>query len=62
MPEPKREYVPNVRVRRETLRIFQMAAAWRNMTIVDYLEYLAKTQGLKDLKDAQKGISEMGGN
>lgn len=59
MPPPDLDGVANVRMRKKTLHIFQMAAAWKNLTLVDYFEHLAKTQGMQDLKEAQKGIQDM---
>ncbi|MFZ9794334.1 MAG: hypothetical protein ACO3F3_18565 [Gemmataceae bacterium] len=59
MSPPDKDGVTNVRMRKKTLHIFQMASAWKNLTLVEYFDHLAETQGMKDLREAQKGIQEM---
>lgn len=59
-PDENQDKVTTLRIRQKALRIFQIAAAWKNLSMIDYLDYLAKTQGMKDLKEAEKGISGMG--
>lgn len=52
--------VTTMRVRQSTLKIFNLASTWKNITLLDYLEYLAQTVGMRDLREAQKGIEELG--
>ncbi|MFZ9793896.1 MAG: hypothetical protein ACO3F3_16315 [Gemmataceae bacterium] len=59
-PDESQDKVTTLRIRQKTLRIFQICAAWKNMSMIDYLDYLAKTQGIRDLKEAEKGISNLG--
>jgi hypothetical protein len=45
-----------VRVKRKTLRLMQIIAAWKNVTLTDYLDHLMREQGSKDLEQMKKNI------
>jgi|GEM_PF-1782229 hypothetical protein len=45
-----------VRVRRKTLHLMQIIAAWKNLTLTDYLDHLMREQGTKDLDSMKKNI------
>lgn len=47
------------RVRRETLRRMQLIAAFRNITLVDYIDHLMSTQGSKDFHDMADAMAKM---
>ena len=46
----------SVRVRRKTLHLMQIIAAWKNLTLTDYLDHLMREQGTKDLDSMKKSI------
>jgi|688.fasta_scaffold1523574_1 hypothetical protein len=48
-----------MRVSRKTLRMMQIIAAWKNISLSVYLDHLVKTQGVKDLADMKIGVSEL---
>ena len=48
-----------VRVNRKTLRLMQIIAAWRNITLCEYVDHLVRVQGQKDLDEMKKGISNL---
>lgn len=56
--EPAEESTTTMRVSRKTLRIIQIIAAWKNLNLSEYVDYLIKTQGAKDLVDMKKELSE----
>lgn len=48
-----------MRVSRKTLRMIQIIAAWKNLGLSEYVDHLIKTQGMKDLEDMKKGITDL---
>lgn len=57
--ESAEESTTTMRVSRKTLRMMQIIAAWKNISLSVYLDHLVKTQGAKDLADMKIGVSEL---
>lgn len=53
------EDTSTMRVRRKTLRLMQIIAAWKNLTLTDYLDHLMRHQGDKDLEEMKKNIHSL---
>lgn len=47
-----------MRVNRKTLRMIQIIAAWKNLGLAEYVDYLVRTQGAKDLEEMRKDITK----
>lgn len=47
------------RIRRDTLRKMHLIAAFKNITIVEYLDHLMATQGSKDFHTMADEMSKM---
>jgi hypothetical protein len=59
-PEPpeKGDYVP-VKIRRGTYKTLKIVAAWRDMSILDYLDELVQRKGTPDLRHVTEEIKQV---
>jgi hypothetical protein len=47
------------RVRKETLRKMQIVAAFKNITLTDYIDHLMSTQGVRDIHEMADAMSKV---
>jgi hypothetical protein len=55
--EPTDEPTTTMRVSRKTLRLIQIVAAWKNLSLSEYVDHLVRTQGARDIDEMKKEIT-----
>jgi hypothetical protein len=59
-PNDEKDLVP-MKVRRATLRILKTLAAWREMTLIDYLDDMVSREGGADIRRMVEEITQLEG-